>query len=195
MRLIIVRHGETDYNKTRRIQGRQQVPLNENGRTQALQVAESLRQYKITHIYCSSLVRARETAEIINNYFSLPIMIDDRLNERDWGIWENRNLNELNEILKQDIKLEKFWNEENLDWNPHRGETTRDLMKRTADFLNQIVRNHAESDVILVVTHGGPMKMMLGIIKGLQDEKYLREEIGNGQMLKVKYENSRFTIQ
>ena len=110
MRLIIVRHGETDYNITRRIQGRQQVPLNENGRTQALQVAESLRQYKITHIYCSSLVRARETAEIINNYFSLPIMIDDRLNERDWGIWENRNLNELNEILKQDHPALEYFN-------------------------------------------------------------------------------------
>ena len=92
MIIIFVRHGETDYNKIKRVQGTQQIPLNEQGKTQAQQVAESLQQYKITHIYCSGLVRARETAEIINSSLSLPIMTDDRLNERNWGIWENKNL-------------------------------------------------------------------------------------------------------
>ena len=191
MIIIFVRHGETDYNKIKRVQGTQQIPLNEQGKTQAQQVAESLQQYKITHIYCSGLVRARETAEIINRSLSLPIMIDDRLNERNWGIWENKNLGD---ILQQEEST-KFWSEENLDANPHQGETTRNLMKRCTGFLNDLVKNHAKSDVILVVTHGGPMRMIRGIIKGLHDEEYLRRDIKNGQILIVKYEHSRFKIE
>jgi broad specificity phosphatase PhoE len=192
MIILIVRHGETDYNKTKRVQGTQQIPLNERGRKQALQVAKSLRQFKITHIYSSGLVRARETAEIINSLFSLPIVTDNRLNERNWGIWESKNRDE---ILKPGEKFENIWREENLDANPHQGETTRELMKRCVDFLHWIIEKHAESDIILVVTHAGPMRMMRGIIKGLQDEEYLRRDVKNGQLLTVRYENARFAIE
>jgi broad specificity phosphatase PhoE len=192
MILLIVRHGETDYNKTKRVQGTQQIPLNERGKNQALQVAKSLRQFKITHIYCSGLVRARETAEIINSSFSLPIVKDNRLNERNWGNWESKKRDE---ILKPGENFENIWSEENLDANPHQGETTRELMKRCVDFLYWIIENHAESDVILVVTHAGPMRMIRGIIKGLQDEEYLRRDIKNGQILIVKYEHARFAIE
>ena len=189
MIIIIVRHGETDYNKARRFQGQLQIPLNEKGRTQAVHLAKSLKRYKITHIYSSNLVRARETAEIINKSFSLPIVIDYRLDERDWGIWENQNRDE---ILKQIPASGNIWNEENLDANPYKGETTRNLMARCAQFLDYLVENHSAADVVLVVTHGGPMRMILGIIKGLHDEQYLRQEIENGQILIVRYENSRF---
>jgi broad specificity phosphatase PhoE len=192
MILLIVRHGETDYNKTKRVQGTQQIPLNERGKNQALQVAKSLRQFKITHIYCSGLVRARETAEIINSSFSLPIVKDNRLNERNWGNWESKKRDE---ILKPGENFENIWSEENLDANPHQGETTRELMKRCVDFLHWIIENHADSDVILVVTHAGPMRMIRGIIKGLQDEEYLRRDIKNGQILIVKYEHARFAIE
>jgi broad specificity phosphatase PhoE len=185
----MVRHGETDYNKKRLFQGRLQIHLNEKGKAQAVQLAKSLRQYKITHIYSSNLIRARETAEIINNSFSLPIVIDDRLDERDWGAWENQNRDE---ILKQIRASGNIWNEENLDANPYKGETTRNLMVRCAQFLNYLVGNHSAADVVLVITHGGPMRMILGIIKGLHDEQYLRQEIENGQMLIIRYENSMF---
>jgi alpha-ribazole phosphatase len=192
MIILFVRHGETDYNKTKRVQGTQQIPLNERGRKQALQVAKSLRQFKITHIYCSGLVRARETAEIIDSSFSLPIVNDNRLNERNWGIWESKKRDE---ILKPGENFENIWSEENLDANPHQGETTRELMIRCVDFLHWIIENHADSDVILVVTHAGPMRMIRGIIKGLQDEEYLRRDIKNGQILTVKYEHARFAIE
>jgi broad specificity phosphatase PhoE len=190
--IYIVRHGETEYNKTKRIQGKQQIPLNINGRTQAVQAAESLRQYKITHVYCSGLIRAGETAAIINKYFSLPVVTDIRLNERDWGAWENRYYTEIPNLIQ---RTGTVWNEDNLDSSPHQGETTRQLMKRCAGFLNDVVKNHAASDAILVVTHGGPMRAIIGIVKGLEDESYLRQNIGNGQIMIVKYENSRFTIQ
>ena len=80
MQIIVVRHGETDFNKTRIFQGQQQIPLNGKGSAQAREVAAILRQYPITHIYCSGLERARETAEIIDKSFLLPIEIDNRIN-------------------------------------------------------------------------------------------------------------------
>jgi broad specificity phosphatase PhoE len=192
MRLIIVRHGETDYNKTGRFQGQQQIPLNELGRTQAQLDGEALKQYRFTHIYCSNLIRAKETAAIINNSFSLPILIDDRLNERSWGIWENHFRDE---FAEQDDVIKNIWRVENLDVNPHQGETTRALMVRIQEFLNYLTNNHDEADELLVVTHGGPMCMMLGIMKGLHDETYLRQAIVNGQIIQIKYENSQFSIE
>lgn len=191
MKIVIVRHGETDYNKTKRIQGQQQVSLNENGRAQARQVAELLRHFKITHIYCSSLIRARETAEIINNLFSLPLVTDSRLNERNYGTWENKSY----DILRQNPELWNIWTGIELDSNPHQGETAREFMNRSIGFLHDIVENHAESDVILVVTHGGPIRVMLGFMKDLPPEEYLYQEIDNGQIFEVEYENSRFMFK
>jgi len=107
MEIVIVRHGETEYNKTKRVQGQQQVRLNEKGRSQAIQVAKSLKPYNFTHIYCSILITARKTADIINESFSLPIVTDNRLNERNLGVWENKYVDEL---LKQYLKSEIIMN-------------------------------------------------------------------------------------
>jgi broad specificity phosphatase PhoE len=192
LQIIVVRHGETDFNKTRIFQGQQQIPLNAKGRAQAREVAAILQQYTITHIYCSGLVRARETAEIIDKSFKLPIVIDDRLNERDWGSWQNKTREALS---AQAETLKNIWREENLDKNPHRGESTRDLMVRIEAFLSYLVTKHAASDVILLVTHGGPIRMMVGIIKGLQDEDYLEKDIENCQILRIEYGDSRFTLE
>ena len=192
MQIIVVRHGETDFNKTRIFQGQQQLPLNAKGRAQAREVAANLHQYAITHVYCSGLVRARETAEIIDKSFLLPIEIDNRLNERDWGTWQNKKREELS---SQDDTLKNIWRKENLDENPYQGESTRDLMLRVEAFLKYLVIKHAASDVILLVTHGGPMRMMVGIIKGLQDKDYLEKDIENCQILRIYYDNSRFTLE
>ena len=191
LQIIVVRHGETDFNKTRIFQGQQQIPLNGKGRAQARDVAAILRQYPITHIYCSGLVRARETAEIIDKSFKLPIIVDNRLNERDWGSWQNKSRDEL---ATQSETLKNIWREENLDENPHEGESTLDLMNRIEEFMKYLVIKHDASDVILLVTHGGPMRMMIGIIKGLRDKDYLQKDIENCQILRIKYVNSRFTI-
>jgi len=68
-------------------------------------------------------------------------------------------------------------------------------MLRVGAFLSYLVKKHTASDVILVVTHGGPMRMMVGIIKGLQDRDYLEKDIENCQILKIGYEDLRFTLE
>ena len=193
MEIIIVRHGETEYNKTRRLQGQQQVPLNENGRTQAKQVVESLKHcgITITYIYCSSLIRARETADIINEYFSLSVSIDSRLDERNFGVWENQTYDEL---IERYPSLENHFGWRIWNYNPDQSETLRGLIDRTIEFLKDVIRKHNETDTVLVVTHGGPVRAMLGFIRDLDEKEWMNVSIPNGTIFRVKFEDSKFIL-
>ncbi|HWX09771.1 MAG TPA: histidine phosphatase family protein, partial [Gaiellaceae bacterium] len=85
--LLLVRHGETDWNAEGRLQGHTDRPLNEHGRRQAHALAERLAGDDIAAVYASDLARARETAEILGAKLGLPVSRDAGLRERDWGNW------------------------------------------------------------------------------------------------------------
>jgi len=82
------------------------------------------------------------------NRLSCPIIVDNRLNERDWGSWQNKSRTSL---PHKSETLKNIWREENLDENPHEGESTLDLMNRIEEFMKYLVIKHAASDVILLV--------------------------------------------
>src|SRR6476661_9887592 len=86
--LLLVRHGETDWNADGRLQGHTDRPLSDFGRRQARQLAEELAEEKLDAIYASDLSRARETAEIVGVRLGLGVVIDPGLREKDWGTWE-----------------------------------------------------------------------------------------------------------
>ena len=86
--LLLVRHGETDWNAEGRLQGHTDRPLTDYGRRQAQQLAEELEREEIDAIYSSDLARARETAQIVGERLALPVELDPELREKDWGTWE-----------------------------------------------------------------------------------------------------------
>ena len=86
--LLLVRHGETDWNAEGRLQGHTDRPLNAHGRTQAKDLAERLAGEGADAIYASDLSRAKETAEILGARLGLPVVIDADLREKNWGNWE-----------------------------------------------------------------------------------------------------------
>jgi broad specificity phosphatase PhoE len=86
--LLLVRHGETDWNAEGRLQGHTDRPLNDFGRRQAKALAGRLEGDGITAVYASDLSRARETAEILAERLRLPVATDPDLRERNWGTWE-----------------------------------------------------------------------------------------------------------
>src|SRR5690242_8696605 len=86
--LLLVRHGETDWNAEGRLQGQTDRPLNEYGRRQARELAERLAGDGVVAIYASDLSRAKETAEIVGGRLGLPVVVDPDLRERNWGTWE-----------------------------------------------------------------------------------------------------------
>ena len=192
MRIVIVRHGETEYNKLGIIQGQSQVPLNERGRAQAAEVAEFLKHEEFNYLYCSGLKRAQDTAEIINKSLNLRIIADNRLNERNYGTWENKKREDL---IRQYPDLTNSLFSGDSDSKYHNGESVDELKNRSIEFFNHIISEHRESDVILVVTHGGPIKMMLGYVNGLAPEEYFQQAgINNGQIFKIEYKNRRFKL-
>lgn len=88
-RLVLVRHGETDWNVAGRLQGASDIPLNDNGREQARAAAPDIaRQFPVSTVFSSQLSRAVETATIIADAMGARVVVDERLQERAYGVWE-----------------------------------------------------------------------------------------------------------
>jgi probable phosphoglycerate mutase len=136
--LLLVRHGETDWNAEGRLQGHTDRPLNDHGRRQAHELAEELTGEQLDAIYSSDLVRARETAEIVGERLGLPVMLDRGLREKNWGTWEG-----LTPAERDAVELV--------------GESTEEHTARTLGALRRIAERHPDGRV-LVVTHGGSLR-------------------------------------
>lgn len=138
-RLLLVRHGETDWNADGRLQGQTDRPLSDFGRKQARRLADELAAEGFEAIYSSDLARARETAEIIGARLGLPVALDSDLREKDWGTWEG-----LTAVERDRVEFA--------------GESTEAHQERILRALRRISESHPDGTSILVVTHGGSMR-------------------------------------
>lgn len=147
MRLIIIRHGETDRNKFGLYTGPVDVSLNETGRTQATRLAKRLRSEQVDIIYTSDLRRAIETADIIHaEHPSAKYVVDPRLRERNAGVFSGRPLAERQ-------AAEKASGLSFRDWKPEGGESLREMKERAgAWFVEHRMSDNART--IAVVSHG-----------------------------------------
>jgi probable phosphoglycerate mutase len=149
--IVLVRHGETEWNLERRWQGHADPELNETGRAQALAVARSLGAKPFNALYSSDLVRARETAEIIGKELGLPIQLDPRLREVDVGDWSGLTTPEIEQRYPDGLRRRR---EGGTGWE--HGESYTVMGERVVAALHAIAEAHPGGRV-LVVTHGGPM--------------------------------------
>lgn len=95
MKIYLVRHGQTDWNYQKKIQGQQDVDINEQGIRQAEKLAEILKNVPFEYAVCSPLTRAHHTAEILLKYHSVPLSYDERLKEIYLGKWEGKTHKEV----------------------------------------------------------------------------------------------------
>jgi 2,3-bisphosphoglycerate-dependent phosphoglycerate mutase len=144
--LLLVRHGETDWNADGRLQGHTDRPLSDYGRRQAAQLADALAGEELDAIYASDLARARETAEIVGERLHLPVELEPDLREKDWGTWEG-----LTSTERVSVELV--------------GESTERHRERMLRALERIAARHPHGRV-LVVTHGGSMRRVQTVALG-----------------------------
>ncbi len=159
MKVFITRHGQTEWNALGKIQGRQDIELNEVGKKQASTTGEKIKNEKINIIITSPLKRARETAEIINKQLNVEIIEDDRLIERDYGELEGINKFKLKEKKVQYPEIDYVCNYIK-DVDIFNMETMQNLCTRIYKCLDEITEKYNNKNV-LIVTHGSvsiPMK-------------------------------------
>ena len=147
--LLLVRHGETDWNAEGRLQGHTDRPLNDFGRRQATELAVRLAGEGADAIYTSDLARAMETAQILGARLGLSVVVDPDLREKNWGTWEG---------LTGDERVHVAFE----------GESTEDHRDRVMAALRRIAARHPDQRVV-VVTHGGSLRRIQAALNGVAD--------------------------
>jgi probable phosphoglycerate mutase len=183
--LLLVRHGETDWNRERRFQGHADPPLNDAGREQAHELAETLAGEGIDAIYTSDLQRARETAEILAARFGSEVVALRELREIDVGDWQGLTWPEIEQRHPDGAAR---WHRDGHGWDG--GETYDQLRERIVAALRGIAERHPGQRV-LVVGHGGTVRATRAFVDGVPVAESRRRNpaIGNCEVFKVVTED------
>jgi probable phosphoglycerate mutase len=152
-RILLARHGETDWNRAGRWQGHADPPLNEVGREQASALAERLAGDGVAAIYSSDLRRASETASVVAGRLGLPVFEDRGLREIDVGSWSGLTRAEVEQRFPAGFAR---WLDGEIG---HDGETREQLTERVVAAVERIAGAHPDGTV-LVVTHGGAIRAL-----------------------------------
>lgn len=153
-RVILVRHGESELNRDGIFYGWLDPKLTKKGREQAAEAREILKEMHYDEIYSSDLLRAKETAEIMN-YKDLPLFEAQELRELNFGIFEGLKYDE---ILRDHPEKEVLWREDWKNYNYETGESVKDLQKRSVEFIES---RRGQEKNILVVAHWGVINCLL----------------------------------
>lgn len=189
-RLLLIRHGVTTWNKVKRFQGHQDVPLSDEGRDQAMRTAEALATTKINRIYTSDLSRSRSTAFIIkNNHSNATFHVTRALREgygaelegkifgKMIGNSEIQSLNSLRSLIK------------------HSGEDLQNIKDRVIPYVYDVFENLPnDQQTIVMVSHGGPIRLLLGHILDMEDETAIKMKIPNCGITTIEYNNGEWEI-
>ncbi len=164
MKVYIMRHGETDWNKEMRMQGQTDIPLNEYGKELARITGEGIKDIKIDYAFSSPLVRAKETAEIVLGDRGIDIVCDDRLKEIGFGSYEGLGPE------KRPESFPNFFNKPECFVNAPDGETFENLRERTGEFIKEVLvpLEEREPDAAVFISgHGAMNKGLMMNFKGL----------------------------
>lgn len=161
MRLFAARHGETLWNAENKVCGRTDLPLTENGFAQAQKLAEKAAEYDLDMIISSPMLRARQTAAAVTRRCAIPVIVDDRLIEQDYGIYEGADRQDPNFLA----------NKRNFAWRYPSGESMMQVAHRVYGLLEEIKREHDGKNVLLVC-HGGVCRVIRTYFEDMTNEEY-----------------------
>ncbi len=178
MKIILVRHGESEANVAERINDNPAriVNLTDLGKAQAESAANSLRALRFTHAYASEFARARQTAEILLRHHACPLHIDARLNERRSGM-DGLPVHVFNDLVRPDPLRVK----------PVQGESFLEQMERLRGFIDEIALRHPDG-MVLAVSHENPILAALALVAD-NPEQTIRGSIANCAWVELDWPN------
>lgn len=157
LNLYIVRHGETEFNVEKRMQGRLDSPLTQRGIDNAISLSKQLKDVKFEKIYASPSPRAYKTAELIKGERDTQIQIDNELREMNLAGWEGKSKEELEQLYPEENDI--FWNKPQL-FKPVDGESFQQVQDRVVEAINKLISENDEGN-ILIITHSVVIKTII----------------------------------
>ena len=186
MTLYLLRHGETELNRTDRLQGRVDEPLNRRGAAQARECAARLAAagLRFDKVIASPLDRAIRTAELVTGLPRDAILVDERITEIDYGPWETLPFERI------DAEMMAFLRDPDHVPAPAEMESIPHLMDRTGDFLHAMAQDPAEK--VLAVTHGVAIRAILGHLLGKHHQAVWGMPVENCVVYAAERRDGRF---
>jgi alpha-ribazole phosphatase len=190
LKIIIVRHGQTDWNREEVFRGQVEIKLNALGIKQAEAVARVIKNIKLDAIYSSPLKRALDTAKIIASYHNIEVKINEGLNDMNFGKWQGLSLQTVKEKYKD---LFKIWCD-----SPHlvkipQGESLNGVQERVSNAFKQIISEYNQATIV-IVSHRVVIKLLLCTILGLDSSNFWKIKQDPGSISIVEYKDDIFTI-
>jgi probable phosphoglycerate mutase len=188
--MILIRHGETDWNRELRFQGQVDVPLNATGFEQARRVAQRLASESVQQLVCSDLLRTRQTAAAPALRMGLAAVSDAALREQNFGVVDGMRVDD---IKAQFPKAWESWTAFDADYAFDGGESTRSFHTRVMAALRRLAAA-GQGQRLLVVTHGGVLDMVYRSARGLSLSGPRQSVIPNGGINRVRLSGSGVEI-
>lgn len=188
--IFLIRHGATEWNRTKRAQGHADIDLNDRGRKQAVATARSLASEDLVAVYSSDLGRSMATARAIAEAHGLEVIADPDLREVDQGEWTGLHVDEIAR------RWPGLWGEARHHHARPGGEAPADVRKRALAALTRIVSEHPE-DTVAVVSHGGTIRWLSAEVLGYDDVASARiRGVANGGIvtLEASLEGGRLVL-
>lgn len=187
MYLYIMRHGETDDNTRRVLQGQKDNPLNKNGINQALEARAELEEIQFDRIYVSPLIRAIHTAELATGRDKSEFIIEERIKEIGFGVLEG--------TVSDDMKppYSNFFLNPGAYVAPEGGESFDELLARVQDFLDEL-KGKLPGQKVLLVSHGAAIHALINRILKQDMSHFWDMKLANCGILEVSDENGEYEI-
>lgn len=189
--IILIRHGETEWNSQQRMQGHSNSDLSSVGQAQIQALGQWMKNVPFDHIYSSDSLRAKQTAEAITQFSGHELKIDLRLREKNLGVFEGLTSEEARERHPEVFRLFKTAGSK---YVIDEGESTQQLQDRALEIVNEIRIKHPEEHVLLV-THGGFIRVVMKHSLGLSLETPTRFLIRNTGVFRLVWEDKWIVSQ
>lgn len=183
MKLFLARHGLTEWNASQRFQGHSDGPLNNTGRQQARALSRRLAGEDFQVICSSDLQRAAQTAQVIAERQNCPVVLEPRLREVSFGSWEGLTYAE---IKQRDPGALAEWASNFLEVHPSDGETVTQLTQRVSQVLQEIRQKYSGQKVLLV-SHAGPLQVLVCLAMGFSPSLYWQFHIAQGSLSEITF--------